>query len=124
MAGISDLVQITLFPMFFEGAASPFDVVLDLATVAVLVPILGFKWRLLLGFGLEMVPGLDLFPTWTALVFSLSTEAGPREAEMKNVTPGAAEAEAPQPLRVLPVPPEQEDGAGPAKGGDPPPSQG
>ena len=74
VAGFSDLVQITLFPLFFEGAASPFDLILDVLTAGALFATLGFKWRLLFAFLLELVPGFDLFPTWTAFVFSLHAE--------------------------------------------------
>ncbi len=76
VAGATDLCQIVLFPFFWEGGASPFDWVLDLFTVVALTLILGFKWRLTLALLLELVPGLDLFPTWTALVLSLP--AAPR----------------------------------------------
>ncbi len=71
-----DLTQIVLFPLFFEGAASPWDLVLDLVTAALLWAILGFRARLALGFVAELVPGFDLFPTWTALVMSLPTVTG------------------------------------------------
>ncbi len=74
VAGLADLLQLVLFPMFIEGALSPFDWVVDTAVVLVLSLVLGFKWRLLLGLGLELVPGLDLFPTWTALVLSIPSE--------------------------------------------------
>jgi hypothetical protein len=87
VAGATDLLQLVFFPMVFEGAASPFEWVLDLVTAFVLTLILGFRWRTLLGIAVELVPGLDLFPTWMALVLSLpsapkgqgGSEGGPRE---------------------------------------------
>ena len=86
VAGTTDLLQLAFFPMFFEGAGSPFDWALDLVTGVVLTMILGFRWRTLLGVALELVPGLDLFPTWTALVLSLpSVPKGGREAASSSV---------------------------------------
>lgn len=87
VAGAADLLQLVFFPMFLEGVASPFDLALDIVTAVALTGILGFRWRTLLGIGLELVPGLDLFPTWTALVLSLPSapkgerggDGGPRE---------------------------------------------
>lgn len=93
VAGAVDLCQIVLLPFFFQGAASPFDWVLDLGAVAVLTAILGFKWRLALALVVELVPGLDLFPTWTALMLSLpsspAAERGVIDVEnLNNPKPG------------------------------------
>jgi hypothetical protein len=85
VAGATDLLQLVFFPMFFEGAASPFEWVLDLVTAVVLTMILGFRWRTLLGIAVELVPGLDLFPTWTALVLSLPS--APKGEEGKVIEP-------------------------------------
>ncbi len=83
-AGAADLCQMALFPLFFEGGFSPLDWAVDIGAAFVLLLILGFKWRLLLAFAAELVPGLDLFPTWTALVLSLPT----LETESKPVLQG------------------------------------
>ncbi len=79
-----DLAQIVLFPLFFEGAASPWDLALDLVTAGLLWGILGFRARLALGFVAELMPGFDLFPTWTALVMSLPTGAGGARARPES----------------------------------------
>ncbi len=79
-----DLTQIVLFPLFFEGAASPWDLILDLVTSAALWGILGFRARLALGFVAELMPGFDLFPTWTALVMSLPTGAAGAKARPES----------------------------------------
>ncbi len=71
VAGAADLCQMALFPLFFEGALSPLDWAVDITTAILLLLIVGFKARLALAFAAELVPGLDLFPTWTALVLSL-----------------------------------------------------
>lgn len=88
IAGLTDIVQIAFLPLFVEGAASPLEVALDIMTALSLFVVLGFKWRFLLGLVVELIPGLDLFPTWAALVLSLPSEPAPgAERPMKNVTP-------------------------------------
>jgi len=89
VAGVADLVEMALFPLFFEGAASPFDLVLDLGTAAILVGILGFRWRFVLALGAEVVPVLSLFPTWTALVLSVPSEgsSAPPQGPPRRVGP-------------------------------------
>ncbi len=71
VAGLSDLTQLLFAPAFLEGAGSPFDVALDVVTAVVILLIVGFEWRLALALAAELVPGLDLFPTWTAVVLSM-----------------------------------------------------
>jgi len=68
VAAGADVVQFALAPLFGEGFASPFNDLLDLAVGGVLVWLLGFHWALLPAIGAELVPGLDLAPTWTASV--------------------------------------------------------
>ncbi|HEY2028450.1 MAG TPA: hypothetical protein VGH20_04485 [Myxococcales bacterium] len=68
VAAGADVVQFALAPLFGEGFASPFDDVLDIAVGCVLVWLLGFHWALLPAAGAELIPGLDLAPTWTASV--------------------------------------------------------
>ncbi len=70
VAGAADLIQITIFPLFLPGAASPWDAVLDVLASAALVFILGFRWPLAAALVAEAVPGLALFPTWTAFVLT------------------------------------------------------
>jgi hypothetical protein len=71
IAIVADLVQIAGFPVFFEGAISPFDDVLDVLVAIVLLIICGPRWQFALAFVLELVPGLALFPTWTTFVLAL-----------------------------------------------------
>lgn len=90
IGGLTDLLEIVVFPLFWQGGASPLDLALDLLTAGALWLVLGFKARLLLAFVLELVPGLTLFPTWTALVLSIPSEGAETEPAppMKNITPG------------------------------------
>ena len=78
VAGLADLLQLVLFPMFVEGALSPLDWAVDGLVVVALTLVLGFKWRIFLGLGVELIPGLDLFPTWTALVLSIPSAPSTR----------------------------------------------
>lgn len=70
----ADLLQIGLFPLVVEGGLSPVTWVVDLAAAFGLVLVVGFKARVVAAFVAELVPGLDLFPTWTALVLTLPVE--------------------------------------------------
>jgi hypothetical protein len=71
IAALSDLVQWFFFPVLSEGALSPFEIALDAVTALLILVVVGFQWRLLIALAAELVPGLDMFPTWTAVVLSL-----------------------------------------------------
>jgi hypothetical protein len=72
IAVLADSLQLMVFPAFVEGAASPFDTVLDVIVGGLLWALLGFHWALLPSFIAEMMPGLDLVPTWSAAVFLIT----------------------------------------------------
>jgi hypothetical protein len=72
----TDAIQIIAFPMFAEGALSPADSILDIAVGIILVRLLGWHWAFLPTLAVELVPGLDLFPTWTAAVWFVSRQMG------------------------------------------------
>jgi hypothetical protein len=69
IAILADAIQIVGMPLFVEGGVSPLDAALDVAVGAILIKLLGWHWAFLPTFAAELVPGLDLFPTWTAAVF-------------------------------------------------------
>jgi hypothetical protein len=64
----ADGIQILLLPLFLEGGFSPVDGLVDLCAAFVLSRLLGWHWAFLPTLFAELVPGLDLFPTWTAAV--------------------------------------------------------
>src|ERR1017187_2860136 len=68
LAIIADALQIVIFPLFIEGAASPADDILDFGVGAVLVYLLGWHWEFLPSFFAKLVPGVDLVPFWTMAV--------------------------------------------------------
>jgi hypothetical protein len=81
IAALADAVQIGLFPVFSEGALSIPDDALDAVVAVLLVVTLGWRWRLALALAAELVPGLALFPTWTAFVLLVrSADATHRES--------------------------------------------
>jgi hypothetical protein len=76
VAVAADAVQLLAAPLFGEGFASPFDDLLDLAVAAILIKLLGFHWALLPTAAAEVVPALDLAPTWTASVLLITSSRG------------------------------------------------
>ena len=71
LAIIADALQIVVFPLFIEGAASPADDILDLGVGAALVYLLGWHWEFLPSFFAKLVPGVDLVPFWTMAVINV-----------------------------------------------------
>jgi hypothetical protein len=68
----ADFVQILVLPVFVLGGLSPADTLIDLAVAFVLTKLLGWHWAFLPTMLAELVPGLDLFPTWTAAMLYVS----------------------------------------------------
>jgi len=95
IAIVVDLVQFALLP----AALTPANDVLDVATALVLIALLGWHWAFLPTFLTELVPFVDLVPTWTIAVF-LATRG-------HDVTPRAPGA----PTAPHALPPGQERGA-------------
>jgi hypothetical protein len=85
----ADAVQIFAFPLFAAGGLSPADTVLDLIVGAILIRLVGWHWAFLPTLFAELIPGLDLFPTWTAAVFYV-TRQHVRLAEPEILPPGPA----------------------------------
>ena len=90
----ADAVQIAVFPMFAEGAFFPGDTVLDVLVGALLIRLLGWHWAFLPTFAAELLPGFDLFPTWTAAVFFV-TRNQVKEGEPEILPPGPVPARRP-----------------------------
>jgi hypothetical protein len=90
----ADAIQIAVLPVFIEGGLSPADWVLDLMVAALLIRILGWHWAFLPTLAAELIPGVDLFPTWTAAVWFVTRQKmHPDEPEI--LPPGPA----PEPRR-------------------------
>jgi hypothetical protein len=69
VAVAADAIQIVALPLFAGGGLSPADTLLDLAVATILTRCLGWHWAFLPALVAELIPGFDLFPTWTAAVF-------------------------------------------------------
>ena len=69
VAVAADIIQWVGAPLFFWGAGSSLDDVLDVVVAIVLVRLIGFHWALVPAFVAEIVPFVDLVPTWTAAVW-------------------------------------------------------
>jgi hypothetical protein len=65
----ADVLQIAAFPLFAEGAMSPADSALDLIVAFVMIRLLGWHWAFLPTAAAKLIPGADLFPTWTTAVW-------------------------------------------------------
>ena len=71
LAMSADALQLFVMPLFAEGALSPADDVLDVAMAAILVRLLGWHWEFLPAFAVELIPGVDLVPSWTFAVLNV-----------------------------------------------------
>jgi hypothetical protein len=91
IAILADAVQIGAMPLFAAGAVSPADTVLDILVAALLIRLLGWHWAFLPSLAAELLPGFDLFPTWTAAVFFV-TRAQVKPGEPEILPPGPAPA--------------------------------
>jgi hypothetical protein len=65
----ADATQIALLPLFAGGAIAPWEDALDLGVGLVLLALVGRHWALLPSFLAELVPGVDLAPSWTLAVW-------------------------------------------------------
>jgi hypothetical protein len=80
IAALADAVQLGFFPVFGEGTLSLPDDALDAVVAVLLVVTLGWSWRLSAALTAELVPGLALFPTWTAFVLTVRSDAPATQA--------------------------------------------
>ena len=81
LALVADGVQIALLPLVLGGAVSPVDDVIDVVVAVALTLLVGFHWAFLPTFVAELVPFVDLVPSWTLAVFFATRGQGRRSAE-------------------------------------------
>jgi hypothetical protein len=65
----ADALQIVAMPLLGEGLLSPANDVLDVLVGVTLCLLLGWHFAFLPALAAELIPGVDLVPTWTAAVF-------------------------------------------------------
>ena len=79
----ADGIQAVAFPIFVEGGLSPANAVLDVVVALLLIRLLGWHWAFLPSLAAELIPGADLFPTWTAAVWYVTRrQVHPEEPEI------------------------------------------
>lgn len=89
VALVADGLQLALLPLVVGGAVSPVADVIDIVTALTLTGLLGFRWAFLPTFIAEMVPFVDLVPTWTLAVFITTRgRGGPDGAVRRSVADG------------------------------------
>jgi hypothetical protein len=102
LAMIADLTQIGLFPIFIEGGFSLANDVVDVVIGATLSWLVGWHWAFLPSLLAELVPGLNLAPTWTAAVlFATQMPAGDRPVPPSPAGGAVIDVEA-KPLKPAP----------------------
>ncbi len=100
----ADALQIIAFPLFAEGAVSPADSLLDVIVGFLMIRLLGWHWAFLPSAAAKLIPGADLFPTWTAAVwFVTRKQVSEHSSSNPNPNPGEPEilppGPAPEPRR-------------------------
>ena len=91
VAMAADAIQIAIVPLFVAGGVSPADTALDILVAVLLIRLLGWHWAFLPTFAAELLPGFDLFPTWTTAVFFV-TRHEVMTGEPEVLPPGPAPA--------------------------------
>jgi len=103
LAVLVDLVQFALLPV----ELTPLNNVIDVATGIALYVLVGWHWAFLPTFAVEMVPFVDLVPTWT-LAVAIATRGRTAPAPAVTVEPAAP----PPPPPSLPPGQAPRDGSG------------
>ena len=81
LAIAADLLQVAVFPLFIEGAASPADDLLDLGMAGAMSFLLGWHWEFLPSFFGKLVPGVDFVPLWTMAVANVYRKSSKIESK-------------------------------------------
>lgn len=76
VALVADGIQIALLPLVLGGVVSPVDDAIDIATAVILSGLLGFRWAFLPTFLAELIPFVDLAPSWTLAVLITTRSKG------------------------------------------------
>lgn len=79
-----DTLQWILLPVFAGGATAPLNNGLDVVVGVAMTWLLGWHWAFLPTFIAELIPFLDLIPTWTLAVFFATRRAAARPGERRR----------------------------------------
>ena len=84
----ADVVQWMLVPLVVGGFASPINNAIDIGVAVAMIVLVGWNWAFLPTFLAELIPVVDLVPTWTIAVWldtrgrKAGPERGPSSAEV------------------------------------------
>jgi hypothetical protein len=99
IAIIADAVQIGFMPIFAGGAASMANDALDVAVGIIMVVRVGWNWVFLPTLVAELIPMVDLAPTWTIAVLIATRRRG--DPSVSLTTPSTTpEAQTPPARRL------------------------
>jgi hypothetical protein len=101
IAVAADALQIMILPAVIEGFLSPVQIAIDILVGAAMIYLVGWHWAFLPSFITELVPIVDLAPTWTIAIFVATGIGGP---STKDITPTAASS---TPVTPMVIPPER-----------------
>ncbi len=87
----TDALQMFFFPATVEGVFSPVTVALDFVAMVLLSWLLGWHWVFLPSIVFELIPGVELAPTWTIAMAIAS-----RGLNTQVPAPGFPKADAPK----------------------------
>jgi hypothetical protein len=80
VAFCADALQVVLLPLVLAGGVSPVDDVIDVVTAVTLTVLVGWHWAFLPTFLAELVPFVDLVPSWTLAALIATRDAGDASA--------------------------------------------
>jgi hypothetical protein len=107
IAVAADALQIMILPAVIEGFLSPINNAIDLTVAAALIYLIGWHWAFLPTFLTELVPIVDLAPTWTIAIFVATGIGGP---VTKDIAPADASSTPATPVTPVVVEPPERSG--------------
>lgn len=93
IAVVADALQLGVLPLFAGGALSAVNDALDVVVAVAMIALVGWHWAFIPAFISELVPVLDLVPTWTAAALLATRQAppGPLAVETTGALPAKRE---------------------------------
>ena len=86
VAVAADTIQIVVLPVFAAGGLSPADTAVDVGVALILSKLIGWHWAFLPTLLAELLPGFDLFPTWTAAMGYVTWQkAGTPQEDIRDI---------------------------------------